>query len=98
MSETGSIAENIGRVRERMTQAAERSGRSPESIRLIAVTKTRTVDEIQAAQAAGVTDFGENYIQEARTKIGRVNDSAVSLPTWHFIGHLQSNKAKYSVE
>ena len=98
MSETGFIAENIGRVRERMAQAAERSGRNPENICLIGVSKTRTVDEIGAAQAAGVTDFGENYIQEARTKIAAVNDSAKSLPTWHFIGHLQSNKAKYSVE
>jgi pyridoxal phosphate enzyme (YggS family) len=90
------IQQNLQQVHERIRQAAEKSNRNPESIRLVAVSKTVPVETIQKAIAAGVTILGESYIQEARSKI-----SAVSLPlapvSWHFIGHLQTNKAGYAV-
>jgi|YNPNPStandDraft_1061719.scaffolds.fasta_scaffold08439_4 pyridoxal phosphate enzyme (YggS family) len=82
------IAENVQRVRERMARAAARVGRDPERIILIGASKSRSVQEIQAAMAAGLTHFGENYVQEARAKF-EVLGQAV---TWHLIGHLQTNK------
>jgi pyridoxal phosphate enzyme (YggS family) len=88
------IKENIAQVKARIAAAAERCGRTPESIRLVAVAKTHPAEAVQAAVAAGATIIGENYIQEARTKF----DALVHLPVeWHFIGHLQGNKAKYAV-
>lgn len=88
------IKENIAQVNARIAAAAERCGRTPESIQLVAVAKTHPAEAVQAAVAAGATIIGENYIQEARTKF----DTLVHLPVqWHFIGHLQSNKAKYAV-
>jgi hypothetical protein len=84
----------LEKVLERIQQSAHRCGRSVDSVHLIAVSKTMPVDVVQAAIAAGVTDLGENYIQEAREK---VNALAASPVNWHFIGHLQSNKAKYAV-
>jgi pyridoxal phosphate enzyme (YggS family) len=82
------VAENVKRVRERIAQAAARVGRDPDQIMLIGATKTRSVEEIQAAVAAGLTDFGENYVQEARAKFAVLGHSV----TWHLIGHLQTNK------
>jgi len=88
------IKENIAQVKARIAVAAERCGRTPESIRLVAVAKTHPAEAVQAAVAAGAKIIGENYIQEARTKV----DTLIHLPVqWHFIGHLQSNKAKYAV-
>jgi PLP dependent protein len=92
------IAANVRHIRERMASAASRSGRSPEEIHLIGVSKTHGVDLVIEAIEAGVTDFGENYIQEARVKIAEVSAIAQIPVDWHFIGHLQSNKARYSVE
>lgn len=87
------IAGNIARVRERIAQAAGRAGRRPESVTLIAVTKTVTPDRIAEAYAAGIRDFGENYVQEALTKRGMPPLDGQDI-CWHFIGHLQSNKVK----
>ncbi|MFZ1985339.1 MAG: YggS family pyridoxal phosphate-dependent enzyme [Desulfatitalea sp.] len=88
------IKNNIAQVKARIATAAERCGRAPESIRLVAVAKTHPAEAVQAAVAAGATIIGENYIQEARTKF----DALIHLPVqWHFIGHLQSNKARYAV-
>ena len=81
-------------MRERIQQAAHDCNRSVDSIQLIAVSKTRAADVVKEAIAAGVTDLGENYIQEARDKINRL---AATPANWHFIGHLQSNKARYAV-
>jgi PLP dependent protein len=92
------IAANVRHIRERMASAASRAGRPPEEITLIAVTKTHGTELVRAAMDAGVTDFGENYIQEARAKISEVEGFAENPINWHFIGHLQSNKAKYCVE
>lgn len=82
-------------VKERIKKAALSCGRSPEDIKLIAVSKTKPVDVVRQAINAGLTVFGENYIQESREKIETISSSNLS---WHFIGHLQSNKAKYAVK
>lgn len=87
-----SIADNVARVQMRMRQAAQRVGRDPAAIRLVAASKTVEAARIRAALAAGVTILGENYIQEARQKIGQIGHDAVE---WHFIGALQRNKARY---
>ncbi len=87
------IAENLARVRERIEAAANRAGRDPQTIRLVAVTKTVEPERIWEALEAGAKTFGENYIQEAQKKIPLLGPQA----SWHFIGHLQKNKAKYAV-
>jgi len=89
----GTIAENVARVRDRIAEAAGRSGRRPEDVRLIAVTKTVPVERVREALDAGLRDFGENYVQEALPKIREIGETA----RWHFVGHLQSNKAKFVV-
>jgi len=87
------IRDNLLRVRERIERAAQKAGRDPKEIKLVAVSKTVEVDRIKEAIEAGVSILGENYVQEAQEKI-----EALGKPvSWHFIGHLQSNKAKYAV-
>ena len=91
---TASIQARLSDVRERIRRAAEACGRPASAVRLIAVGKTFPAEAILAAAAAGVTDIGENYIQEARDKHGLLK----ALPVrWHFIGHLQTNKVRYAV-
>jgi pyridoxal phosphate enzyme (YggS family) len=84
------IAENLARVRERIEAAARRSGRDPESVRLVAVSKTVDAERVRQAVEAGAKILGENYVQEAQKKIEVLGHEVV----WHFIGHLQTNKAK----
>ena len=86
------IAENTNRVRARMDEAAKRTGRSPAEITLVAVTKKQTAATVLEALAAGLVDFGENYVQEAQEKWGQI-----TAVRWHLLGHLQSNKAKLAV-
>ena len=81
-------------VNERIKKAADACQRPLAAIRLVAVSKTMPAAVVKEALEAGVTDLGENYIQEAKDKI---NELATYPATWHFIGHLQSNKAKYAV-
>jgi pyridoxal phosphate enzyme (YggS family) len=90
------IAGRYERIAERVARAAERSGRKPDAVTLVAVTKTHPVEAIRAAFAAGARDFGENYVQELRAKLAEINDagSAARDARWHFIGRLQKNKAK----
>ncbi|MBW1708356.1 MAG: YggS family pyridoxal phosphate-dependent enzyme [Deltaproteobacteria bacterium] len=88
------ISERIASVSERIQAACRRAGRSPADVQLVAVTKTLPSETIHAALEAGLKVFGENYIQEARAKIEEIGPSA----SWHFIGHLQTNKAKYAVK
>lgn len=87
-----SIAQNVARVRARMRQAALRAGRDPDTVRLVAASKTVDAARIRAAIAAGVTILGENYLQEARDKIGQLGRHAAE---WHLIGTLQRNKVRY---
>ena len=88
------VAVNWQAVRTRVAAAARRAGRDPQAVRIIAVAKTKPVEMIEQAVAAGATDIGENYVQEAAEKIPRV----VAPVTWHLIGHLQRNKAAHAVE
>ncbi len=89
------LREKIIAVDRRIEKAAARCGRDPGDIRLLAVSKTKSADTVKEAMEAGATILGENYIQEARDKIEALRDYPVS---WHFIGHLQSNKAKLAVK
>jgi pyridoxal phosphate enzyme (YggS family) len=87
-----SVAQNVARVQERIRQAAERAGRDPAEIQLIAASKTVEAARIRAALAAGVKILGENYLQEARKKIGQLGPHRAE---WHCIGALQRNKVRY---
>ncbi|HEX8905760.1 MAG TPA: YggS family pyridoxal phosphate-dependent enzyme [Longimicrobiaceae bacterium] len=86
--ETDVLAGRLARVRERIERARERSGRTGE-VTLVAVTKTHPPEVVRAAIAAGVTDVGENRVQELAAKVDAVGRSAAR---WHLIGHLQRNK------
>ena len=88
------MKQRLEQIRQRIRQAAESCGRDADSVRLVAVSKTIAADIVKEAIEAGVTTLGENYIQEARDKFKALVQYPVS---WHFIGHLQSNKAKYAV-
>jgi PLP dependent protein len=91
-----SIAENIARVRERIAAAAQRVGRDPGSVTLMAVSKTVEPARILEAYAAGVRVFGENRVQEFQEKLPAL--AGLNEAEWHLIGHLQTNKARKSVE
>jgi pyridoxal phosphate enzyme (YggS family) len=84
---------NLDRVRARLAAALSRAGRAPDSCRLLAVSKNRTPAEVDALAACGVSDFGENRVQEAARKIPEVNSGI----RWHMIGHLQRNKVRKAV-
>ncbi|RPJ01213.1 MAG: YggS family pyridoxal phosphate-dependent enzyme [Deltaproteobacteria bacterium] len=89
-----SVKENVLRVMERIEQAARRSGRDPREVKLVAVSKTVEPARVQEAIEAGVSILGENSVQEAQQKIETLGRPVA----WHFIGHLQSNKAKVAVQ
>jgi pyridoxal phosphate enzyme (YggS family) len=98
------IKENLLRVKERIEGAAQKVGRDPKGINLVAVSKTVEVARIKEAIEAGVSILGENYVQEAQEKIEEIGRPACTGPfdggkpvSWHFIGHLQSNKAKSAI-
>jgi hypothetical protein len=88
------IQSRLHEIRARISSTAATCGRDPRTIKLVAVTKTVPASRIAEAVRAGAADFGENYVQEAQKKIEALADERIS---WHFIGHLQSNKAKYVV-
>ena len=84
------IADNLAAVQARIAEAARRAGRAPESVRLLAVSKTKPAAAVLEAFRAGQRCFGENRVQEALAKM----DETGPGPQWHLIGHLQSNKAR----
>ena len=84
------LAENIAHVHARINEAAEKVGRDPAEITLVAVSKTKPVELVEMAYNLGVRDFGENRVQEALAKIERFHPQELR---WHLIGHVQSNKA-----
>ena len=84
-----SIEKNITAVQQRLRAAEQQHGRNANSVILMAVSKTRPADAIRQAAAAGIVHVGENYLQEALTKIGQLKDQSLC---WHFIGPIQSNK------
>jgi PLP dependent protein len=89
------LRERLQEVRERIETVAERCGRDPTEITLVAVSKTHPIAVVREALAAGATDFGENRVQEAETKIPALGDESAR---WHLIGHLQANKARRAVK
>ncbi|OPY57209.1 MAG: hypothetical protein A4E55_01813 [Pelotomaculum sp. PtaU1.Bin035] len=89
-----SVLENLGRVRERISAAACRAGRSPEEIKLLAVTKTVPLEMIREVIEGGVTSLGENRVQEL---VQKYRDLPIGLE-WHLIGHLQTNKVKKIID
>ena len=90
-----SIADNIARVRAQIQAACQAAGRAPDSVQLLAVSKTWGPDAVRQAHAAGQTAFGENYIQEAVDKISALRDLPLQ---WHCIGPIQSNKTRLVAE
>ncbi len=93
------LLERISKIYKRISHAAMRAGRDPEDVRLIAVTKTVSAGQIREAIDAGLRIFGENRVQEAQKKVTsdelRLENEEIS---WHLIGHLQKNKAKFAVQ
>ena len=88
------ILANVEQVRQKMAAAADRAGRNPANVTLIAVSKTRTVEEIRQVLATGVTQLGENRVQELKEKWPDIGREA----TWHLIGTLQTNKVKQALD
>jgi PLP dependent protein len=89
------LAVHVNHVRSRITHAAKAAGRDPASVTLVAVTKSKPAESLRAAATAGVTDFGENYLQEAVAKMDQLGSLAAH---WHFIGAVQSNKTRLIAE
>ena len=89
------LSQRLAEVRARMEQSASATGRDPAGVTLIAVTKTHPPEVLQSAIEAGLTDLGENRVQEADAKITGLGRDAAR---WHLIGHLQANKARRAVE
>ena len=89
------LNERLQQVRLEIAAAERRFGREPGSVKLLAVSKTRAAGGVLALAQLGVSDFGENYVQEARAKIGQLSGNSL---TWHFIGPIQSNKTRRIAE
>jgi PLP dependent protein len=90
-SQANNTGDAIKRIRERIAGACSRAGRSESEVRLIGATKGVDAERIRYAACCGLTDFGENYIQEAKEKIDGFHEKIC----WHMIGHIQTNKVKY---
>jgi len=90
-----SISENLRIVRSKIDQASKRAGREASSVKLVAATKDVPINLIEEAIKAGITDIGENRIQEAKAKYDTLKQYPV---TWHMIGHLQTNKVREAVK
>ncbi len=89
-----SVAERLETVRSRIAEAASRAGRNPDEIRLVGVSKGVGAGVIAEAIRAGLRDVGENRVQEAASKRSAIETAIPQAPTWHLVGHLQSNKVK----
>ncbi|MDD5867283.1 MAG: YggS family pyridoxal phosphate-dependent enzyme [Lachnospiraceae bacterium] len=85
------IEKNLNHVKEEIKEACKRAGRDPKEVTLIAVSKTKPIEDLRAAYAAGARDFGENKVQELT---GKIEEMPADI-RWHMIGHLQRNKVKY---
>jgi pyridoxal phosphate enzyme (YggS family) len=88
------VAARVAQVRERVATAALRCGRSPSEVCIVAVAKTQPVEAVQAAVDAGITNIGENYVQEAQAKAAKVRGPV----RWHMVGHLQRNKVRAALQ
>ena len=92
----GDIAHNLARISDTIAAAAKKSGRSASDIRLVGVTKSIGIDDIRHLVDMGVTNLGENRVQDFLPKYEAL--VGPNIPTWHFIGHLQRNKVKYIID
>lgn len=92
MADSEAIATALAEQQRRVQKACEQASRAPQSVRILAVSKTKPASAVRAAYQAGQRDFGENYVQEGVDKIAELAD--LSDIVWHFIGPLQSNKTK----
>lgn len=92
-----SIKTNLDLILQRIAKAARSVNRDPQDIKLVAVTKTQSVEVIEQAIQAGITDIGENRVQEARPKIEALKSKYPQV-TWHMVGHLQRNKVRQALE
>ncbi|MBP8975669.1 MAG: YggS family pyridoxal phosphate-dependent enzyme [Bacteroidetes bacterium] len=89
------ITDNIKKLQENIVEICKRCNRNPQEIQIVAVSKTWDSSAIREAWKAGITNFGENYVQEFRTKYQELKDIPLQ---WHFVGHLQSNKVKFIID
>jgi pyridoxal phosphate enzyme (YggS family) len=89
------LGERLANVRERIEAAASRSNRSADEITLIAISKTHPIETLRAGLNVGITDLGENRVQEAE---GKIIDLGRTAARWHLVGHLQANKARRAVK
>ena len=92
-----SIEQNVQNLQQRIATACEKAGRSPDEVTLVAVSKTVQASPIETAFNAGVRDFGESRVQEAKLKIEQLQKLKPRI-TWHMLGHLQTNKAKTAAD
>lgn len=92
------IARNVADIREKIAIAARKSGREPDEIKLVGVTKTIDAGRIKELLAVGVTDIGENRVQEFLPKYEHFQGESLKPKSWHFIGHLQRNKVKFIID
>jgi pyridoxal phosphate enzyme (YggS family) len=92
-SPSDDIPANLEQIRSQISEAAKKSGRSPDDIELVAISKTHEAEKVRAALEAGQEIFGESRVQEARAKIPLLPSSA----HWHFVGHLQKNKIRHAL-
>jgi hypothetical protein len=86
------IADNLARVRSQIRAAAHRAGRDPADIKLLAISKSHPAEAVEQAYEAGIASFGESRAQEGREKVAELRHLSIS---WHFVGHVQTNKVKY---
>src|SRR5438309_5664405 len=89
----GDIQKHLERVRAQIAEAAEKSGRQPADVELVAITKTHDAERVREAHEAGQQVFGESRVQEARSKIPELPSNL----RWHFVGHLQKNKIRHAL-
>jgi PLP dependent protein len=85
------VRTSLAAIQERIEDVCDKAGRPPEGVRLIAVTKKVDPERVREAVSLGITDLGENYVQEAMKKVEALGQG----PVWHMIGHIQANKVKY---
>jgi pyridoxal phosphate enzyme (YggS family) len=94
LTSPSSLAERIAQIQANIDAACQRVGRDPQTVTLVAVSKTHPAERVLEAIAAGLQDFGENRVEEAMQKIAVVNSQVKEPPVWHLIGHLQSRKVR----
>lgn len=91
------IKRNFENIKQRVAKAALSCGRNPDEIKIVAVSKSHPAETVANGISAGISVFGENYVQEMKDKIEQLQNKKIIQPEWHYIGHLQTNKVKYII-